>query len=111
MPKSAVWPNCQFCSPAGGTEAQAMDLEAPGHPAGTGRSDRHYHYRMLLPALVLLAGALSGGIQAPGLLAGALFAGWVLPFRRRLPEVLWLGPACCSPVWPWPPICYPASRR
>lgn len=91
MPKSAVWPNCQLCSPAGGTEAQAMDLDAPGHPAGTGRSDRHYHhYRMLLPTLVLFAGALSGGIQAPGLLAGILFAGWVLPFRRRLPEGLWL---------------------
>jgi hypothetical protein len=53
-----------------------MDLDAPGHPAGTGRSDRHYHhYRMLLPTLVLFAGALSGGIQAPGLLAGILFAG------------------------------------
>lgn len=44
-----------------------------------------------LPALVLLAGLLAGGIRLPGLLAGLLFAGWVLYPPRRLPAGLWLG--------------------
>ena len=45
---------------------------------------------LLLPALVLLAGTLAGDIHPPGLLAGLLFALWVLRPPARLPGPLWL---------------------
>lgn len=73
-----------------------MDRDAPGQgglpPAAEDRRSRPHHplHLLLVPALVLLAGLLANGIQGPGLLAGALFAGWVLHARQRLPDGLWL---------------------
>lgn len=46
---------------------------------------------LLPPSLVLLAGLSANGIHLAGLLAGALFAGWVLYAQRHLPGWLWLG--------------------
>lgn len=48
------------------------------------------HPATLLPALVLLAGALAGGIEPLGLLLGALFAAWVLRPPRHLSAGAWL---------------------
>lgn len=46
-------------------------------------------YRLLPPALVLLAGSLAGGIQPAGLLAGSLFVAWVFGVRPRLADGPW----------------------
>ncbi|MCC6074971.1 CPBP family intramembrane glutamic endopeptidase [Pseudomonas sp. GCM10022188] len=53
---------------------------------------------LALPALVLLAGLLAGGIRLPGLLAGVLFAGWLLYPPGHLPTNLWLGASLLAGV-------------
>lgn len=61
---------------------------SPAHPAAA----------LSLPALVLLAGLLAGGIRLPGLLVGMLFAGWLLYPPRPLPGSLWLGVSLLASV-------------
>lgn len=47
------------------------------------------HWQLLLPLLCLATGFALGDVQPPGLLAGALYALWVLN-AARLPVTLWL---------------------
>ncbi|GAB3386066.1 CPBP family intramembrane glutamic endopeptidase [Azotobacter armeniacus] len=62
------------------------DPAVPGRPHAWPAESR---YRLLPPALVLLAGSLAGGIQPAGLLAGSLFVAWVFYSRPYLADGPW----------------------